>query len=410
MRAMVKVFPGVMSAIVLAACGSPESTSAGNTDASVVSAGDSASGATDADTAVPVTPGVEETPLNIVTQVSDQGKTIPTPLSGVIERPIACTASAKCPLAVIIGDRASNAFPNYKTGAKALAANSGAIVVVFNLPGTGEGGNKSAGIDDIGGNWHISAVKDVMHLLSARSDVDKKRVGFITIGTGLIPVASAMKKFGNGDLKDIRFLIDVEGPVDRCAISEAPEDVAHLIGPSDGPGATNSACHFDDKLPHELQYPAAKDGNPTSIVCAEGAWPITATGKNCAQDNMWWIEREPLVNLKSMNAALRYWRLQFKYDHRLPSHASSALAMKAIGGSLVKWSALNWQAPCGAIPSEADCLAGGCWLDGGYGNGLAPAPYSSGKLKAISLDALLGQVLPEHVITILDVENVKDCK
>lgn len=350
-------------------------------------------------------------PLTTAIHPKINGETKQETLAGMIYKPQACTADHKCPLVVVVGDYDSNAWPNYGSGAKGLASETGAVVAIFNLPGMGSGGSKSGGEDDIGGIWHYTAVSEVMHQLASRSEIDKARTGFVTVGTGLISVAAAFKTFGNGSLKDVAFLIDVEGPIDRCAMSQAPEDVSKGIGPSDGPGATEGACHYN-LVPHSEQYPAAKDGAPASIVCAEGAWPITLTGKTCQSDNNWWVERDAYGSLKGLNQ--RYWRLQFQYDHRLPSHSSSILALKALASSPSKMFRYNDLAAC-TVPSANLCKqrrdAGfDCALQGDFGNGMAPAPYAAGKLQPVSADALLSQVLPYYVTTILDLKTLPSCK
>lgn len=350
-------------------------------------------------------------PLTTAIHPKINGETKQETLAGMIYKPQACSADHQCPLVVVVGDYDSNAWPNYGSGAKGLAGQTGAVVAIFNLPGTGSGGSKSGGEDDIGGVWHYTAVAEVMHQLASRSEIDKTRTGFVSVGAGLISVAAAFKIFGNGSLKDVAFLIDVEGPIDRCAISQAPEDLSKGIGPSDGPGATESACHYG-LVPHSEQYPAAKDGAPASIVCAEGAWPITLTGKDCQSGNSWWVERDAYSSLKSLTQ--RYWRLQFQYDHRLPSHASSTLALKALASSPSKMFRYNDLAAC-TVPSANLCKqrrdAGfDCALQGDFGNGMAPAPYAAGKLQPVSAEALLSQVLPYYVTTVMDQKALPNCK
>jgi hypothetical protein len=399
-------------AIALAACGSKTQAS-GGVDSGSVSGQDVAGGQDTGGGPGPDISGgvaIDNQAMTTTIHVTDNGESKQATLAGMIYTPATCTAAKPCPLAIIVGDYDSEAWPKYGPGAKVLASKTGAIVAVFNLPGLGQGGNISEGTNDYGGLWQITAVSEAMHQLTARAGVDKTRTGFISVGTGLIAVAGAFKTFGNGALKDVAFLIDVEGPVDRCAISQAPEDDAQGIGPSDGPGATDSACHYG-LVPHGEQYPAAKAGNPASIVCAEGAWPITKTGKNC-QENSWWIEREPYKNLASLTA--RYWRLQFQYDHRLPSTGSSVLALKAVASAPSKMFRYNDLAAC-SLPTANLCQQRqaqnfSCFLPDDQGNGMAPAPYSGGKLKPVSIDALLGGVLPYYLQTIVDLKALPNCK
>lgn len=394
----------------LGACGDgddPATASSGGSSSSGASSSGSSSGGSSsgADSgAVDAGPKVvvQSEPLNVTVQILPSSAT----LNGKIFTPATCQKAAPCPLVVVVADRDMTGYPTLEEPAEKLAARAEMVVVVFNLPGKGTGGFQSGGEDDIGGNNHVTAVKEVMKLISTRPQVDATRVGFLTIGYGLVPVAHALRLHGSNTLKKVLFLVDVEGPTDRCAISEAPANKDAGIGPDDGPGATASACHFDADSPHGAVYPAAKDGNPASIVCSPAAWPITKTGKDCKSD--WWPGREPYNELKSV--AVRYQRIQFKHDHRLPSHFASRHAMKAIASSSSPWFTLNDLQPCSAIPAE-DVLknAAGAYLEGPWGNGLAPAPYAGDDRKVISLGSLFGEVLPGRIKRIVAPESAK-CK
>lgn len=370
--------------------------------------GGSDTGTTEQDTSGPAPGGtVEPLPLSVTIKVpnfENPNDPYQSKLSGVVLKPSTCNDIQPCPLIVVVGDHDVDPYPSYQAGATAMAKALPAVVVVFNLPGQGTGSFKSTGTDDIGGIWHQTAVKEVMHLKGAASYVDKTKKGFITVGSGLMPVAYTLKAFESSSLKDVAFLIDVEGPTDRCAISQAPQDDAKGIGPSDGPGMSDSACHFSGKAPHSAVYPAGKDGKPASIVCAEGAWPITKTGVTC-QENQWWVQREPLTFLKDIPT--RYQRVQFLHDHRLPSYWSSRLAYQAAAGSAkCKYFALNNIPPCTTLPTDEEC-GEACWLQGPFGNGLPPAPYAGGKLQPISHEALFTQVLPGYVNRMLTEPNCK---
>ncbi|MSP90259.1 MAG: hypothetical protein EXR79_00400 [Myxococcales bacterium] len=328
-------------------------------------------------------------------------------LAGVVHTPSGCTSVAPCPLVVVVGDYDAEAHPTYDAGAKKLAGALPAIVVVFNLPGLGTGARKSEGDDDIGGPWQETAVQQLMHLLSARKEVDKKHTGYLTIGSGLIPVASALKRFATSTLKEVQFLLDVEGPTDRCAVSQAPADETKGIGPADGEGASPTACNFNGAATHAAVYPPAHDGRPTSIVCSLSAWPITKTGVAC-KDTAWWQAREPALTLKGISQ--RYQRLQFTHDHRLPSHWSSRIAIKSVVASTSKWVTLNNFQPCSTLPSDDDCAGVACWLEGPWGNGLPPAPYAAGALKPVSIDDLFTQVLPGYVKRLMDDKANPNCR
>ncbi len=352
---------------------------------------------------------VESTVISPVIQINDQGQQDQSAIKATFVRPLDCTATAPCPLVIVVGDYDPAPYPLYTDPAKKLAALVHANVLLFNLPGTGDGAQQSSGTNDYGGLWHMTTVQQLYKTQSITPGVDKTKVGFLTIGTGIVAVTAAFDAFPS-DLASVNFVIDVEGPVDRCSMSQAPEDDAKKIGPGDGAGASDSACHFST-APHSAQYPPAQGGKPASIICAPGAWPITATGSGC-DDNSWWIDREAYTKLQKVGA--RYQRLQFKYDHRLPSYWASRLALKAMASSASHYFALNNMPACSTV-NDADCAtleSGGqsCWLSGSWGNGLASAPYGGADFQAISWDSLFSEVLPTYVNAILDTTTNPKCK
>lgn len=348
-------------------------------------------------------------------KVNEAGQQYESAVRALKVQPLDCSAAKPCPLVFVIGDYDAPAFPTLSEPAKKLAAISHVSVILVNLPGTGTGGQHSSGTNDYGALWHITTIKELYKLQSIAAGVDKTKVGFLTIGTGIVPVAGAFYAFPS-DLASVNFVIDVEGPTDRCAMSQAPEDDKKNIGPGDGAGATDSACHFA-VAPHSAQYPPAQGAKPASIVCAPGAWPITETGKGC-DENQWWVDREPYGKLQKLTA--RYQRIQFKYDHRLPSHWASRMAMKAVAASPSNFFMLNdmpganGKPGCGTI-NEDDCTAleangQSCWLSGPYGNGLPPAPYAGADFQPISWDALFAEVLPDYVARVLNTTDFPKCK
>ncbi len=397
----------------IAACGSamPSTAGTGAADTTTGSGGnDTATGSptdvkatTGSDTAV--TPGGAVTDDELKVSISVLGDQ--ALLKGKLIKPVACTATAPCPFLVVVGDYDSNAYPEFVPGAKQMASALKIVIAVFNLPGMGTGSNKSEGTDDVGGVWHQTAVKEVMHLKSAANYIDKNHMGYLSIGTGLMPVAKALKTYATtGTLSKVSFVIDVEGPVDRCSASQGAADPAAGIGPSDGPGASDSACHYSKDGNHAAMYPPASGGKPASIVCSAGAWPITKTGMGC-NENSWWVEREPYTYLK--DAFYRYQRLQFEHDHRLPSYWASRLAIQALVASKSKYFRLNDMEPCGSAWSDADCVGQPCWLQGAYGTGLPPAPFADGKLVKVTTESLFTQVLPGYVARMIDTGGNKDC-
>ena len=352
---------------------------------------------------------IEAKDLSAVIKINDQGQQFDASVKTQMLHPQDCTADKPCPLAIVVGDYDTPPLPLFTEPARKLAASAHVNVLLVNLPGTGDGTQHSTGKNDYGALWHMTTLVQLFKTQSIAIGVDKTKVGFLSIGTGIVPVAAAFYAFPS-DLASSLFVIDVEGPVDRCSMSQAPENDLKNIGPGDGAGASDSACHFS-VAPHSAQYPPAKNGAPASIVCAPGAWPITETGSGC-DDNSWWVDREPYAKLQKIGA--RYQRIQFKYDHRLASHWASRLALKAMASSQSNYFALNNMQPCTTV-TDADCAtleAGGqlCWLAGAYGNGLPPAPYAGADFQPISWDALFTEVLPVYVDTMVDVANNPKCK
>lgn len=355
-------------------------------------------------------PAVANEDLSIAVQYLGGSSTV----KGNVLVPTTCQKAAPCPLVVLVGGPDDSPRPTWVAPAQKLAASTETVVVIFNLPGTGIGGHKSGGENDLGGDLQATATKEVLRLVSERPYIDKTRVGYIGIGYGVVPAAAALNKFSQNSLNFVRFLIDVEGPSDRCAASEAQANPALSIGPDDGPGVSESSCNFGGQLSHAAAYPPANGDNPASIVCALGAWPITDTGIDCS-DNSWWASREPARLLKTKGVKVHYQRLQFRHDHKLPSYHASRVMMTAIAGSGSTWFALNDMPPC-SPPLSDDVCAGlleqcqRCWLEGTWGTGFGAAPYAGADHVEIDTTELLGDVLPRFVRRLTDLEASKKCR
>lgn len=395
------------------ACGGDPAPAAGAADSAQTDATDAAA---DAGCGLPGSSGDASqaaTTEDLQIDVPHGGTTFT--VRGSIVRANICQKAAPCPLIVVVGDRDSSPQPQWQAPAKSLASATASVVVVFNLPGTGIGGHASSGTADFGGDLQAGAVKEVMRMTSEKPYVDKTRAGFVTVGFGLVPTANALKIFGPNSLKFVRFLIDIEGPSDRCAASQAPANPGRSVGPDDGPGATEAACNFGSVGSHAAAYPPASGDTPAAIVCAPGAWPITDTGKDCT-DNVWWQSREPARQLKGSSITVHYQRVQFRHDHRMPSYHASRVMMQAIAGSNSKWFALNDMPPCSAPASDdtcgqllRDCQR--CWLEGTWGTGLTPAPYApAGDLQEITTQELFAEVLPRFVRRVSNPAESPSCR
>lgn len=351
-------------------------------------------------------PAVDSEAFNVPIQVLIENRQQQLTLRGTILKPVTCQSATPCPAVVVIGDRDSDAHPAYQGPGTLLAKATESVVLIFNLPGTGSGALKSQGPDDVGGDVQATAVKEATRIMKAKAYVDDDRVGLLTIGVGLVSAARALQIHGANSLSFIHFLVDVEGPLDRCAISVAPANPEQGVGPGDGPGVSATACGFDS-IPQSAQYPPGVDGVPDAIVCSQSAWPISETGEFC--NTTWWSTREPAASLPKLSTALRYQRVQFAVDHRLPTTNSARRAFKAMAASASSFYLVNDIKPCTPPFGEADCQNLGCWLDTEWGNGFGPAPFRPATgFREVSLDALFGKILPRFVDRMLDESVVCD--
>jgi hypothetical protein len=336
---------------------------------------------------------------------------------GRILKPAACQAASPCPGVVVVPDRDVTPLPDYIGAAQKLAA-EGYVVLLYNPPGRGQGSDKSTGTGDYGGSQDQAVAYEAMKLMLNFPYVKKisdtsVAAGYLAIGYGLVPIAKVIALHAQATLAKMLFVIDVEGPTDRCAIAESPANPAKGIT-GDGPGVTDAACWFllssgDGTATHSEKYPAGSEGLPDSIVCSESAWPISETGQNCAA-NSWWMDREPRIQMKAW--PVRYQRLQFVNDHRLPSPWAGRDAYKSIANSKSKFFVFNDLEPCKALPSHETCLEQGadfCYLAfSGVGNGFAPAPYAKG-LEEVTMDELFGAILPNYVKRMVNVSEFPKC-
>jgi len=415
---------GAVVFVSLAACGGGSDGGsggggAGGADTAVAQdvsgGGETSAGGQDAttnDTAAPA--NIVQDPFQIDSDVVGTKITV----KGRILRPASCQPAQPCPGIVIVPDRDVTPVPDYVASAS-LLAKEGYVVLVYNPPGRGSGSDKSTGVSDFGGKFEQAAAYAVMKSFLARKDIQKVNdtqmaAGYLTIGFGLVPTAKIISLWGTATLAKLLFVVDVEGPTDRCAITAAPPDPAKGIK-SDGAGATDSTCWFssaasgDGTATHSEKYPAGSGGLPDAIVCSENAWPISDGGEDCTS-NTWWTEREPRVHMKAWS--VRYQRLQFINDHRLPSPWAGRDAYKAIANSKSKFFVFNDMPPCTALPTHEECLTQGanfCYLGfDAVGDGLKPAPFAA-SLNEVTLDELFGAILPQYVARMFDVKNQPKC-
>ncbi len=327
--------------------------------------------------------------------------------------PEGCSDDSPCPLVVLVpGELASgDVFFEDEMPAN-LAAKLESVVVTYNPPGRGSGPRKSQGEEDYNGPEGQDALSDVLNYMIKNLKTND-RVGVVSFGFGLSAASGALGRFGPTKLAEVDFLIDVEGPVNRCFITASPLEVDGDID-GDGPGVNDERCDFEigpraEAFPFDLP-----NGAPPSVICHEAAFPISLTGMNCTEDT-WWGFREPSNYLSKMSA--NYLRLQMTYDHAQASRWSALEAIRyAIMSDDVEYHQLNDVQPGLPLHSseygDASCLTQGCYLDfAGLGNNLSwrecdevecdtvKTPFAAAHegLKSMSLELFFEHVLHQYV-------------
>jgi len=330
--------------------------------------------------------------------------------------PEGCSEATPCPSLILVPDKdaSGDAFFGEETP-RWIAAKTGAIVATYNPPGRGEGGRISTGQEDYNGPLGQDALSDVANfMLKNTSTTDE--IGIISFGYGLVAASGALSRFKSSKLKDVDFLIDIEGPINRCWVTSSPLNPQEGIE-EDGPGINDGRCDFDiagrmDAFPVNLPANA-----PPALICSEQAFPQKQGGTTC-EDDAWWIEREASLFLESIDT--NYLRIQMLYDHRQASRWSSLQAIKYVVSSSAKKHYLNSEAPNQALHVNGDqaCLENGCYLDftsNGLGNSLRfpdcfegncvekENPYAAAfeGFQSMSIEELSQYVLPQYVEQLL---------
>jgi hypothetical protein len=295
-----------------------------------------------------------------------------------------------------------------------LAGSADIIVVRYNPPGRGIGSFKSEGVEDYNGKEGQDALKDVLLALDKNQDTSDA-IGVISFGYGLTAAAGALARYQPPNLKFVDWLIDVEGPINRCYVTEHPSDPAAGIT-GDGIGISDGHCDlgsFDinrgDAFPTSIE--------PKSLICNKKAFPVSLTGKGC-EDEQWWADREARSFLKKLKGA--YLRIQMRYDHRQPARTSALLALYyAIQSPDLEYKQLNDVKANEPVHTwgDAPCLEAGCFLSNKeLGNSIA-FPVCSGLdcktpenpykgvmsgYRAMSLRSFAEKILPKYVARLND--------
>lgn len=342
------------------ACGDDGGSSPGGgfgSDAAIQPGSDTAGGGGDA-AGADITGGgyvVTAQPM----QIQSGGKTIH------IRRyvPYGCEAATPCPGVVIVPDGTQGGDEFFGDEVPELLAGAAHVIVSrYNPPARGVGTFKSDGVEDYNGKSHQDVLKDVLLALDKNQDTTEK-IGVISFGYGLSAAAASLASYQPTNLKFVDWLIDVEGPVNRCYITQAASDPdAGITG--DGVGVTDSKCDFDKfGLTRDEAFPTSlPEGTPKSLICSKNAFPIKQTGKDCT-DDIWWADREPKKFLSKIQGA--YLRLQMKYDHVQPSRTGALLGVYyAIQSSDLKVKQLNDVEANQPVHTwgDAACLQAGCYL------------------------------------------------
>ena len=187
--------------------------------------------------------------------------------------PEGCSNDSPCPLLVLVPDQmaSGDAFFGEVTP-RWIAAKTKSIVTTYNPPGRGEGGRISTGEEDYNGTMGQDALSDVLNYM-IKSPRTNDQVGIISFGYGLVAASGAFARFKFSKLKEVDFLIDVEGPINRCWTTAIPGDVEAGVQ-EDGVGVNETRCDFD-LGPRLEAFPVALPNNaPAPVVCHETAFPL----------------------------------------------------------------------------------------------------------------------------------------
>ncbi len=344
-----------------------------------------------------------------------------------IHRPVTCQAASPCPGLVLVPPGLESGEEYFADIASELAAEVPAVVFVYNPPGRGLGSNQTGGEEDYNGKDHQGLLSEVLQRARNKQSVDEERLGVVSFGWGL-SVAAGVMNANRGSAGYVgKFLVDVEGAVSRCDITVAPFTPSGNVINQDGLGPTPSRCNLCGgdcvsgtfpgycecepsgavdcglrEFPRDCKYPVNPDIQqpPPAYVCAENSDPILLSGHDCT-DDPWWAEREAAAVLPTLVAT--YLRLQFRFDHALPSALSGREAYHLVmTGPSGIYRQYNDLPPSQPLPDVQDC--GSCQLDyGSSGNGFGFNIFAAyhPEYKPMNMSVLMRQVLPLYINFIL---------
>jgi hypothetical protein len=319
-------------------------------------------------------------------------------------RTVKCTDKYFCPLLVVVPDLNPKGILFTDEDLSNLAREAGAVVVTYNPPGTGEGERISGGTVDFGGQADQDALKDVITFAHKQDYVLRSVVGVVTLGDSLVVGAGAAARFKETNLPFLDYLIDVEGPTNRCFATLSPYTGGQRPVKSDGAGISTARCDFNlyDRL---TKFPEGSstdgkgtDGTPDCFLCNSNAWPLFEAAQTCDDDG-WWTDREAKGFLERL--PIHYLRIQFLNDHRQPTRLAAREAFRwlAAGGKSLSYQLNNLQAnkPITSL-TEEQLLTAGVYLDlPGLGNGLGEGTFAQTGFSQVSPAEFFRYVLPKYV-------------
>jgi hypothetical protein len=321
-------------------------------------------------------------------------------------RPADCTSASPCQAVVLVPDGLDGS-EQFDCCAEAMAEKMHAIVITFNPPGRGIPGEESDGDEDFGGSLAQDALKDVANTFEKRSEIDGSHFGFVSFGFGLSTAAGALARFQSTSLSFVTWLIDVEGPTNRCFASQSPfyvhPDIEGYFVNEDGPGVSTTRCDFDLYL-RTLVFPSGTsadgkgtNGTPNSYVCNENGFVLREAGKKC-NDDQWWAGREAKNQLNKLT--VHYLRLQFLHDHIQPTRYNAREALHWISQADNASYQLNNVTLNNNLKgySDEDLVDAGAYLTFDAGNGYGTEIYDdNGDFDQLSEGQFYVGIIPQYV-------------
>ena len=298
-----------------------------------------------------------------------------------------CTKETPCPAVLLVPDKL-NGLEEFSCCAGELAKILHAVVITYNPPGRGTAGQVSEGEEDYGGTISQDVLKDVANMWEKKSIVDGSSFGIVSMGFGVGIAAGAIARFQETSLKFVGYFIDVEGPPNRCYVTQSPffvspDDDDYYVN-EDGEGVSSTRCDFENEtFERKDVFPAGTStdgkgtlGTPNSYICHENAFVLRETGRTCADDK-WWQEREAKNYLSKLKN--HYLRIQCGHDHEQPSRYNARHTFRWIAQATTASYQLN-NAPRDEpihLHSEQTLFEAGAYLDTSVGNGLGDATFDT---------------------------------